>query len=482
MRCIQNLEEIPEYGTSGIMLKSIKVIMENAELADLIEEQVKVRTEALTGELQRLEAELSEHKRIEAAFHDDQKALQQVNIENQRLIHELLVAREEAEQAVAHTRQINRDFRSLNNRLEGILNSLNSAVIGYNDQGVVELANSFAIAMLGFDPLRMPHTTLMRRIKIFKPDGKQFSQKDLAYKSAEKGETVLNVPLLMENVRGRTYSVLASGIPLYIGHESRGVVVIWNDITNRERLQAEIRQKSAEIETERARMEAAQLEHRTRMEMQHQLIQQREQERIQIARDLHDGPLQDLIALSFGLAEAMDIVSKEERLEKMRWVLEGLQHEIRELRAYCNDLRPPVLAPFGLEKAIRSHVESLRVRYPEINFYVHLAPDGQRVPEELRMIIFRIYRELMTNIFRHAKASQVKISLTIEQDELQLSVQDNGIGFEVPTNWIEISRKGHLGLIGARERAESLGGIFEVQSSQGAGSSFLIRMPLHTAG
>jgi signal transduction histidine kinase len=230
--------------------------------------------------------------------------------------------------------------------------------------------------------------------------------------------------------------------------------------------------------TELRQLEAQQIQHRTHLAVQRQLFQHREMERTQIARDLHDGPLQDLIATSFGLVEAMSTDEKEDRLRKMRKIQESMQRNIRDLRVFCNDLRPPVLAPFGLEKTIQSHMESFRMRFPDIKIYLTLMPDGKRIPESIRMTMFRIFQEVMNNIVKHAHATELRISLFLDPNQVVLEVKDNGVGFHVPTDWVEVAQQGHLGLIGMRERIESIGGTLEINATPGRGTRIEVTAPL----
>lgn len=230
--------------------------------------------------------------------------------------------------------------------------------------------------------------------------------------------------------------------------------------------------------TQLRRMEAEAVKNLAQIEVQHRLIAERELERTRIARDLHDGPLQDLIAASYNLVEAMDISEKEPRLAKMRQIQEMLQEQIRALRRFCNDLRPPVLAPFGLEKTIRSHAENLRELYPELKINLKLQRDGKRLSEDRRMTLFRVYQELMNNVLRHSNATEVTISLRLYKGRVQLEVIDNGVGFNRPDNWLELARQGHLGLVGVRERAEMVGGKVEMFSEPHRGTRVRVIVPL----
>ncbi len=226
------------------------------------------------------------------------------------------------------------------------------------------------------------------------------------------------------------------------------------------------------------RLEMQNVEKTTQIEVQRRLIQQREMERMEIARDLHDGPIQELVAAGMKLSEAMQETEEASRKNLLNDLQAILQTQTRELRQFCQELRPPALAPFGLEKAIRSHVQAFNSRSPEMKINLNLMRDGQLLPEETRMALFRIYQEQMNNIFKHSRCEQVNISLIVEPHQVTLEIQDNGVGFNLPDNWIKLVRTGHLGLVGMRERVEAIGGTMEIHSKPGEGTLIRVSAPV----
>jgi two-component system, chemotaxis family, CheB/CheR fusion protein len=130
----------------------------------------------------------------------------------------------------------------------------------------------------------------------------------------------------------------------------------------------------------------------------------------------------------------------------------------------------PTLAPFGLEKAIKSHIDQFQQSHPELEVKLALMPDGQTLPEQMRLALFRICQAALANVVRHAAARHVFIRFRLDTEQVVLEVQDDGLGFELPARWIEIAREGHLGLIGMVERAESIGGQLKVISAPGQGT------------
>jgi len=247
--------------------------------------------------------------------------------------------------------------------------------------------------------------------------------------------------------------------PLLEDRQVNGLTITAVDVTDLRRMEAEIMAKADSLEVQR------------------QILQHIEEERLQIARDLHDGPLQSLIAVNYGLADALASDDRQERAAKMARLQDSLQAHIQELRAFCADLRPPTLAPFGLEKAIRSHADQFRARYPNLRLELDLMEDRTLLPESLRLALFRVCQELLSNAARHAQASTVTVRLWLDAEEVNLVVEDDGIGFTPPGQWRELARSGHFGLVGVHERVAAVGGQLRLDSRAGRGTVAQVTIP-----
>lgn len=205
-------------------------------------------------------------------------------------------------------------------------------------------------------------------------------------------------------------------------------------------------------------------------EAQRRLAESREGERLHLAQELHDGPVQDLYAVSFQLGALAPRLPGEASRQPLAEVQTTLRQVIQTLRAICGELRPPTLAPFGLEVAIRSHAEGFQQAHAELQLHLDLMPDGQTLPERVRLALFRIYQQALNNVAQHARARSVRVRWAFDAQAIVLEIQDDGGGFDVPRRWIELARRGHLGLLGAAERAEAIGGRLEVLSAPGQGT------------
>lgn len=239
--------------------------------------------------------------------------------------------------------------------------------------------------------------------------------------------------------------------------------------------------RTAELRAANVKLEQEMAEHRQTqaelVEMQRRLMEDVEAERLHLAQELHDGPIQDLYSISYSLTGLPDLIPDETSQTQLTTARKTLQRVIHTLRATSGELRPPALAPFGLEKAIRSQVETFQELYPELEVELELMPDRQLLAERVRLALFRICQEALNNIGRHAQARRVRITLKIEAREARLDIEDDGRGFEVPRRWIGLARRGHLGLVGMSERAEALGGKLGISSTPGTGTVIRVRVP-----
>ncbi len=297
-------------------------------------------------------------------------------------------------------------------------------------------------------------------------NGQPYPPKDFPLtRSVLHGEVHNNVPMHVTWPDGQRRAVLFNSTPIYDAQQHiTGAVAVFSDITEHQKAAEEIRRNLAQIE------------------VQHHLMQSREKERLRIAQDLHDGPLQGLIALTFQLRDIRNGLEDNALNERLGLSENLLQEQIRELRAFSQQLRPPVLTPFGLEKAIRSHVEKFQEAHPDIHIGLALQPDRRALSEETRLALFRIYQELMNNIVRHARANEIEVRLALDPEQVELVISDDGLGFEVPDTWVEMARQGHLGLVGVQERASAVNGYVDFFSTPGKGTSVRVTVPLQNTG
>lgn len=214
-------------------------------------------------------------------------------------------------------------------------------------------------------------------------------------------------------------------------------------------------------------------------ETQQRLSESREAERLHLAQELHDGPVQDLYGVRFQIGELVeapnDLAINRAGLADAQI---SIQSVIGTLRDICGELRPPALVPFGLEVALRSHAAHFQKMHPDLTVTLDLSPDGLALPERVRLTLFRIYQQVLNNVVQHAHASAVLVRLVVDAEQIELTIHDDGCGFLVPPSWLELARQGHMGLLGVAERAESIAGQLEVLSAVGDGTVVRVVVPI----
>jgi|CXWL01.1.fsa_nt_gi signal transduction histidine kinase len=188
------------------------------------------------------------------------------------------------------------------------------------------------------------------------------------------------------------------------------------------------------------------------------VVRSQEEERHRLAFDLHDGPVQALSFLANRIAAARKFAERADavRVEKiLREVEQALSTEVQELRIRMMELRPPALEERGLVEAIRD----LAVTTTQESG-LKVAVSGtitRRPPAAIESMLYRVTQEAITNVRKHAQASQATVDLTELDGELRLAVEDDGIGFD-PPDLSQLAAAGHFGLLGIVERVQMMEG------------------------
>jgi signal transduction histidine kinase len=207
-----------------------------------------------------------------------------------------------------------------------------------------------------------------------------------------------------------------------------------------------------------------------------QLLTAQEADRRRISRDLHDDINQRLATLSMELRRIeKDPSNNPEPLrDGIRRVSDGLTALSGDVRQMAYRFHPSILDDLGLLKAVRRLVNEFSERTGIPSSFVCKDRTGT-LPPDVTICIYRVVQECLSNISRHAKASQVEVELIGESDGLSLSVRDNGVGFD---NSHEAQMSGHLGLLSMKERIRMVKGTLEVESTPLQGTEIRVDIPL----
>jgi PAS domain S-box-containing protein len=244
------------------------------------------------------------------------------------------------------------------------------------------------------------------------------------------------------------------------GRPYRTVGVV-EDITPRKRLEAEILAARAHLET-----------------LSHRLMEAQEAERRHLARELHDEVGQNLTALQLALhAVRRAAPAAGAAVDAGLRVVASLLEQVRTLSLR---LRPSMLDDLGLVAALNWLVHDQGQRAGIAAEFRH-GPWLGRLSSAVETACFRIAQEALTNVVRHARATRVVVALEMDEHSLHLTVQDDGVGFDVAAVRRQSAPQASLGLLGMEERVVSAGGRIEFKSTAGAGTEIHAQIPLQWA-
>jgi signal transduction histidine kinase len=226
-----------------------------------------------------------------------------------------------------------------------------------------------------------------------------------------------------------------------------------------------------------ARLKEARQREKLRGELFKRVVTAQESERQRIARELHDETGQALTAIGLGLrglSSSLDASNKDLAKQNLHQLTSLTAHSLDELQRLITDLRPSHLDDLGLSSALRWYASSLQERF-NLPVIVNFTGEEQPLSAPIRIALFRIAQEALTNIIKHAQATSAWINVSFLKDRVNIQIKDNGRGFEVgaegPTNRMP------WGLKGMEERSKLLGGQFRINSSKKSGTLVDVSIP-----
>jgi PAS domain S-box-containing protein len=229
--------------------------------------------------------------------------------------------------------------------------------------------------------------------------------------------------------------------------------------------------------TKRKQNEKELIEARDRLQtLSKLLLQNIENERRQITRELHDDIGQELTLLRINLQNMCASKDQiyESNIEENIVIVDRIFQQIRDL---SSNLRPAILDDLGMIPALRWYINRLG-QSAKINIRLIVNLQDKTIPAERETVCFRVVQEALTNIVRHAKAQLVTVELMQEKEQLKLAIRDDGIGFDLESSRNRALRGESFGLLGMQERVTLIGGSIEIESVQGRGTKIKACFPL----
>jgi len=342
-----------------------------------------------------------------------------------------------------------------NRRMALVVKQTADAIIIHDTDGKIAFWNAAAQKMFGY----APDDIIGKSASVLTPKSEENELKE-NLRAINDGRIVENHDTQRMARDGRLIDVSISAAPLIDPRTNQvmGDICSMRDIT------------------ERKKAEMVELELQENRHLTHLIQKHIEDERRSLARELHDELGQYVTAVktfAVGIAnktsEKMpDVASNAQTIvSAANHIYDGMHNIIRQLR-------PGSLDNLGLSETLRDAVNNWQAQNPNVKFHLNLSGRLSALGETLNINCYRIVQESVTNALRHAQATDIHISLAHNPDgSIDLTVKDNGVGM----NTCNVDQTQHFGLLGMRERAQSLDGLFNVDSIMNKGTKITIHIP-----
>jgi len=350
--------------------------------------------------------------------------------------------------------------REIQPLLEQVLATLPVGVVVTDARGDIVLANAASKRVWGGDTIVSGQERWVRSKAVWHESGEPIDPaKWASVRALTAGETSLNELIDIETYDGsQKKTILNSAAPI---RDTDGLiigsVIVNEDVTKRVGAERAVRESASRLQ-----------------QLSRRLLAVQEEERRHLSRELHDqfGQLLATITVQLHAAQRLCDPAARSRLAEAMALLEQAGTQVRSMAL---ELRPTMLDTAGLDATLRWLAAS---NQEQTGIETHVAGHLNDVSGDQAITCFRVVQEALTNVVRHARAHQVWIDLSRTESALELTVRDDGVGFDASRTLAQAAGQGHLGLLGMRERVEILGGSVVVDSAPGRGTRIRVSLPV----
>lgn len=372
--------------------------------------------------------------------------------------------------------------------------------------GMIEQFNRRAQELWGRAPeIRNPKERFCGSFKLFHPDGRALRHAKCPMAQVLKGQLaeVRDQEVIVERPDASRLTCLVNILPLKNERgEITGAINCFYDITERKNAEAVqrrfelltasnlklekeiIRRRAVEESLRQSEQQKSLLLEQSRQmqgqlrQLSHQTLQAQEEERKRISRELHDVIAQTLTGINLrltalktaGLTDRPHLPAEIARTQRL------VEKSVQIVHQFARTLRPNALDDLGLIPALNSFVEDF-AKQARLRVRLKVFAGVEQLSGPKRTVLYRVAQEALTNVARHARATQVKIGIEKGTNEVHLRIKDNGKSFAVQRT-LDAKKNRRLGLLGMRERVEMVGGRFSVESAPGQGTTIQVQIPL----
>lgn len=345
-------------------------------------------------------------------------------------------------------------LRVANDLYQHTVNSVMDAIVAIDETQHIVLFNPAAEQMFG----RTASEVLGQSFDLLIPESIRIRHQGhvARYATQESGSRSMNAALQITGKRadGQEFPIESTISKSFVDGKLQMTAVL-RDVTAQRQAEVDLRTLNAQLRSLATALQSV-----------------REQERSRIARELHDQLGQQLTGIKLSLSWLGNRLkdgrtATPDAVDEIRYLLDAA---ITSVRRISTELRPRILDDLGFTEALSAQIFEF-TKHSELNVALNLSAAQRVYGDAQATALFRIVQEALTNVARHANATQVNIDLMTEHDNLVLRVHDNGQGMQ------EGVRPGRIGVVSMRERAISIGAQFSISSSAGVGTTIEVEIP-----
>lgn len=353
---------------------------------------------------------------------------------------------------ITEIKETKKRLKELENIEASILDAISHPVVGLENRRII-FANNAVRDVFGWNP----EALIGQSSSVLYKNDEEFDQIGAAFYPLLKKQKTFTKEALCRKKDGTDITCLVSSSRIGDGIESKKVVAVYEDISERKKAQKRLLDYHDKLRS-----------------LASELSLTEERERREIATALHDGIIQTMAVTKIKLEALQESLSPVQ----VKGVIDLVNQLIYETRSLTLDLSPPVLHILGLEAALEWLSEQLQEKH---GLHVDFQADksSKKLDKDISFFLFRSTRELLMNVVKHAHVKRAKVFLERENGVVTIRVEDNGAGFDTSKQKVLMNWAKGFGLFSIRERLEFLGGYFSVESKPGKGTC--VTMTISTA-